>query len=197
MIFDINDLDETLPAPWEWDVKRLVASFVLAARANGLSDDDGRDAAVAAAGSYRTHMRAFAGMDVLDVWYARVDQADILALLPKDAATLASGSPRRHRTAARSWYSPSWSRRPASSPGSGTPRRRSFMPRNRVPPTTWTCCTKCWRTTARHWPRIGAFWSTATGSWMPRTRWSASAASARSAWCRCSCRSPIARCSCR
>ncbi len=83
-IFDVNDLDETLPAPWEWDVKRLVASFVLAARANGLSDDDGRAAAVAAAGSYRTHMRAFAGMDVLDVWYARVDQDDFLALLPKD-----------------------------------------------------------------------------------------------------------------
>jgi uncharacterized protein (DUF2252 family) len=47
LLFDINDLDETLPAPWEWDVKRLVASFVLAARTNGLSDADGRDAAVA------------------------------------------------------------------------------------------------------------------------------------------------------
>ena len=49
LIFDINDLDETLPAPWEWDVKRLVASFVLAARANGLSDAQRRDAAVACA----------------------------------------------------------------------------------------------------------------------------------------------------
>lgn len=45
LIFDINDLDETLPAPWEWDVKRLVASFVLAARSNGLTDANGRDAA--------------------------------------------------------------------------------------------------------------------------------------------------------
>ena len=43
LIFDVNDLDETLPAPWEWDVKRLVASFVLAARSNGLSDRDGRE----------------------------------------------------------------------------------------------------------------------------------------------------------
>ena len=71
LIFDINDLDETLPAPWEWDVKRLVASFVLAARANGLSDASGRDAAVACARSYRRKMRDFAAMDVLDVWYAR------------------------------------------------------------------------------------------------------------------------------
>jgi uncharacterized protein (DUF2252 family) len=53
LIFDINDLDETLPAPWEWDVKRLAASFVLAARSNGLSDAQGRDAAVACARNYR------------------------------------------------------------------------------------------------------------------------------------------------
>jgi uncharacterized protein (DUF2252 family) len=84
LIFDINDLDETLPAPWEWDVKRLVASFVLAARANGLSDANGRDAAVACARSYRRKMRDFAAMDVLDVWYARLDDSDFLAMLPQD-----------------------------------------------------------------------------------------------------------------
>jgi uncharacterized protein (DUF2252 family) len=84
LIFDINDLDETLPAPWEWDVKRLVASFVLAARANGLSDASGRDAAVACARSYRRKMRDFAAMDVLDVWYARLDDSDFLAMLPQN-----------------------------------------------------------------------------------------------------------------
>jgi uncharacterized protein (DUF2252 family) len=84
LIFDINDLDETLPAPWEWDVKRLVASFVLAARANGLSDANGRAAAVACARSYRRKMRDFAVMDVLDVWYARLDDSDFLAMLPQD-----------------------------------------------------------------------------------------------------------------
>src|SRR5215470_13565736 len=84
LIFDINDLDETLPAPWEWDVKRLVASFVLAARANGLSDAQGRDAAVACARSYRQKMRDFTSMDVLDVWYARLDESDVLAMLPQD-----------------------------------------------------------------------------------------------------------------
>ena len=82
LIFDINDLDETLPAPWEWDVKRLVASFVLAARSNGLSDDLGCDAAIAAAQSYRRQMRAFADMDVLDIWYARFDDSDFLAMVP-------------------------------------------------------------------------------------------------------------------
>jgi uncharacterized protein (DUF2252 family) len=84
LIFDINDLDETLPAPWEWDVKRLVASFALAARANGLSDANGHDAAVACARSYRRKMRDFAVMDVLDVWYARLDDSDFLAMLPQD-----------------------------------------------------------------------------------------------------------------
>jgi uncharacterized protein (DUF2252 family) len=83
LIFDINDLDETLPAPWEWGVKRLVASFVLAARSNGLSDAQGRDAAIACARSYRRKMRDFAAMDVLDVWYARLDDSDFLAMLPE------------------------------------------------------------------------------------------------------------------
>ena len=83
LIFDINDLDETLPAPWEWDVKRLVASFVLAARANGLSDRNGRDAAIACSRSYRNQMRSFSEMDVLETWYARLDEADYLAMLPQ------------------------------------------------------------------------------------------------------------------
>ncbi len=84
LVFDINDLDETLPAPWEWDVKRLAASFVLAARSNGLSDDAGREAAMACAKSYRKRMRDFAGMDVLDIWYARIDSDDVLEVLPQD-----------------------------------------------------------------------------------------------------------------
>lgn len=83
LVFDINDLDETLPAPWEWDVKRLVTSFVLAARSNGLSDDAGREAAMACAKSYRKRMRDYARMDVLDTWYARIDADDVLAMLPE------------------------------------------------------------------------------------------------------------------
>lgn len=78
VIFDINDLDETLPAPWEWDVKRLATSFVLACRSNGLSEDDARDAALACARSYRENMANFSRMRALDVWYAKMDVEDML-----------------------------------------------------------------------------------------------------------------------
>jgi len=83
LIFDVNDLDETLPAPWEWDVKRLVASFVLAARANGLSEANGRNAAITCARSYRQMIRDFSDQDVLQTWYARLDEKDFLAMLPQ------------------------------------------------------------------------------------------------------------------
>ena len=78
LIFDVNDLDETLPAPWEWDVKRLAASFVLACRSNGLSEDDARDAALACARSYREHMAKFSQMRALEVWYASLDVEQML-----------------------------------------------------------------------------------------------------------------------
>ena len=73
VIFDINDLDETLPAPWEWDVKRLAASFVLACRNNNFSEDCARDAVLRCVCSYRQHMAEFSEMPVLDVWYASID----------------------------------------------------------------------------------------------------------------------------
>ncbi|MEU9030908.1 DUF2252 domain-containing protein [Streptomyces sp. NPDC048383] len=73
LMFDINDFDETLPGPWEWDVKRLSASLVIAARANGF--DDAERARIVRSGvrSYRESMRGFAGMGNLAVWYAKVD----------------------------------------------------------------------------------------------------------------------------
>jgi uncharacterized protein (DUF2252 family) len=76
--FDIHDLDETLPAPWEWDVKRLAASFVLACRDNGLGDVCGTDAARACAESYREHMVEYGKMRVLDVWYESIDGEGLL-----------------------------------------------------------------------------------------------------------------------
>jgi uncharacterized protein (DUF2252 family) len=84
IIFDINDFDETSPAPWEWDVKRLAASVMLAARSVGLSDAKGRDCAMAAARGYREHIREFSTMDPLAVWYATVTADDVMALVPKD-----------------------------------------------------------------------------------------------------------------
>ena len=74
IIFDINDFDETLHGPWEWDLKRLAASFVLAARSNGFAAADQRNAAMACVRSYRERIRSFAKMASLDVWYARIDK---------------------------------------------------------------------------------------------------------------------------
>ena len=86
LIFDVNDLDETLPAPWEWDVKRLATSFVLACRSNGLSEDDAHDTALACARAYREHMAEFSQMRALDVWYASLDVEKMLSQI-KDAAS--------------------------------------------------------------------------------------------------------------
>jgi hypothetical protein len=78
--FGINDFDETLPAPWEWDVKRLVASFVLAARSQGLKESDGLEAAVACARSYRTRMGEYCQMSPLAIWYAGIALQDLMTL---------------------------------------------------------------------------------------------------------------------
>ena len=85
IIFDINDFDETLPAPWEWDVKRLAASFVLAARSIGLSDNDGCAAVVAATCSYRKRLAEYARMSPLEVWYESIDTEDFLSLVTDPA----------------------------------------------------------------------------------------------------------------
>src|ERR1700726_710502 len=73
LVFDVNDFDETLPGPFEWDVKRLVASLVVAARDNGFADADTRRVALAAGARYRKAMREFAGSATLAVWYSRLD----------------------------------------------------------------------------------------------------------------------------
>jgi uncharacterized protein (DUF2252 family) len=90
LVFDLNDFDETLPAPFEWDVKRLVASFVVAARDNGHRPKEQRAAARAAARSYRETMATLAAMRFLDIWYARIDIQDLLdQLAPRaDKATM-------------------------------------------------------------------------------------------------------------
>jgi uncharacterized protein (DUF2252 family) len=77
LVFDVNDFDETLPGPWEWDVKRLAASRMIAARNNGFSRKEQERAVLDTAGEYRTAMAGFAGMKDLDVWYAHLD-ADLL-----------------------------------------------------------------------------------------------------------------------
>ena len=73
LVFDINDFDETLPAPWEWDVKRLAASIVLAMRQAGIGERHCSDAARASVESYRKHMREYAEMTALEVWYSHLN----------------------------------------------------------------------------------------------------------------------------
>ena len=73
VIFAINDLDETLPAPWEWDLKRLATSFVIACRDNGLSESVAKDVVLICVKSYREHMAEFSATKVLDLWYFAIE----------------------------------------------------------------------------------------------------------------------------
>jgi uncharacterized protein (DUF2252 family) len=73
LLFDINDFDETLRAPWEWDVKRLATSIILASRELGIGNGSCKNAALAMAKSYREHMRDYARMRSLEVWYSHMD----------------------------------------------------------------------------------------------------------------------------
>jgi hypothetical protein len=91
LLFDLNDFDETLPGPWEWDVKRLAASFVVAGRANGFDAADCREAAQASAASYRQRMAEFSEMGELEVWYSRVGE--------QEASDLVSAAETRKKTA--------------------------------------------------------------------------------------------------
>jgi uncharacterized protein (DUF2252 family) len=79
LVFDVNDFDETLPGPFEWDVKRLVASLVAAGRDNGFAAADARRVAVAAAARYRKAMREFAAAPTLAVWYSHMDVEEAIA----------------------------------------------------------------------------------------------------------------------
>ncbi|HEX6540905.1 MAG TPA: DUF2252 domain-containing protein [Ktedonobacterales bacterium] len=81
LLFDVNDFDETLRGPWEWDIKRLAASVFIAGRGNGFSVSGCRDATLAAVRSYRLHMADFADMRYLEVWYSRVAADDLLDVI--------------------------------------------------------------------------------------------------------------------
>jgi uncharacterized protein (DUF2252 family) len=90
LLFDVNDFDETLPGPFEWDLKRLAASFVLASRNNGLGEDVARETALAAVRSYREHMTAYAEMHELDVWYSHIVADELLDMARASQAAKAA-----------------------------------------------------------------------------------------------------------
>lgn len=82
LVFDINDFDETLPAPWEWDVKRLAASFVVASRDNRLDGEESQATAVECVRSYREHLREYSEMSPLEIWYECLDMEKLIAEAP-------------------------------------------------------------------------------------------------------------------
>jgi uncharacterized protein (DUF2252 family) len=96
LAFDINDFDETLPAPWEWDIKRLAASFVVVGRENSISDSRCEAIVRVLSSAYRAHLREYAEMRVLDAWYARIDDKMLIATAPD-----ATARRRRQRIAAK------------------------------------------------------------------------------------------------
>ena len=97
LIFDLNDFDETLPGPWEWDVKRLVASLVIASDSNGFDRDATHQVARDTIKAYREAMAGFAGMSNLRVWYARLEIDELLASMK--SRTTAAVAKRQRRTA--------------------------------------------------------------------------------------------------
>jgi len=84
LVFDLNDFDETLPAPWEWDLKRLAVSFAVAARDNKLSDKDAQEAAMECGRAYREKLREYSKMSALEVWYTCLDMESIIAAAPDE-----------------------------------------------------------------------------------------------------------------
>src|SRR5262245_16065648 len=86
LLFDLNDFDETLPGPFEYDVKRMAASFTIAARNNSFSKADARSVALTSAAAYREAMADFAQMGTMEVWYAHLDEDDLLATIRRAAA---------------------------------------------------------------------------------------------------------------
>jgi uncharacterized protein (DUF2252 family) len=84
VIFSVNDLDETLPAPWEWDLKRLAASFLIACRDNGLSDKIGKDVVLTCVRTYRESIAEFRQLNTLELWYQKMGADELVASI-KDA----------------------------------------------------------------------------------------------------------------
>lgn len=97
LMFDMNDFDETLPGPWEWDVKRLAVSFEVATRERGFADKERRALVLRVVRHYREAMRAFAGMKNLEVWYAKLDVDQLLQQLraQKGAAQVVKNTERQ------------------------------------------------------------------------------------------------------
>ena len=89
LVFDLNDFDETLPGPFEYDVKRMAASFAIAGRNNEYSEADTRAATLASVIAYREAMTGFAGMRTVDIWYAQLPEDHLMAAVRATVAEMA------------------------------------------------------------------------------------------------------------
>src|SRR5438552_5528811 len=94
LLFDLNDFDETLPGPFEYDVKRMAASFTIAGRNNGFPEADTRAATLASVTAYREAMAAFAQMPTMGIWYAHLDEDELMAAINSAVA----GAARQEKT---------------------------------------------------------------------------------------------------
>ena len=90
LLFDVNDFDETLPGPFEYDVKRMAASFTIAARNNGFAKADAREVTLASVRAYREAMASFAQMGTMDIWYAHLDEDELMASIRSAVAGTAT-----------------------------------------------------------------------------------------------------------
>jgi len=100
LLFSLNDFDETLPGPFEYDVKRMAASFTIAARNNGFAKADARSATLASVAAYRKAMAGFAAMGTMEIWYARLDEDELLQGM-RSAAAKSKKAPHKSRKAAK------------------------------------------------------------------------------------------------
>ena len=98
LLFDLNDFDETLPGPFEWDVKRMAASFTIAARNNGFTPQQATDVTLASVRAYREAMAEFAQMRTMDLWYTHMSEDDLTAAMDKLVASPA-GKPAKGKDA--------------------------------------------------------------------------------------------------
>ncbi len=101
LLFDLNDFDETLPGPFEYDVKRLSASLTVAARNNGFSKPDARDATLASVSAYRMAMADFAKMSTMEVWYAHLSEATLMAAIESFSGASKGKSGKKKKKAAK------------------------------------------------------------------------------------------------
>ena len=165
LLFDLNDFDETLPGPFEYDVKRMAASFTIAARNNGFAKADTRAATLASVRAYREAMAAFAQMGTMDIWYAHLAEDELMASIRSavaGTATQEKKARKEEKTDRRAKAPKKQEKRAANREKAdrheekAEKRRRSGrrrLPRRRIPA---TACRRC-----RSW----ASWSTAsTGS---------------------------------